>query len=216
MLVAVGTKFRVTGSVDNDGVYEVEKVIYESTTQTVYTNITITIAEFVVSVLVEILEGNVYTLDRPAYTLEGVPETIFNLPFLTPKTRLLRHGRWISSINYGLENKKIIFTSGKDNNNTDLKTTLAGVVIDEDKDEGIASLGSPLFIPFYFIFKTEVPLALAELIEENPNRSYKFTDEYGQVWNGFLKMAGIAPNEYTPQEFRLLASPSNDIKLLIR
>lgn len=158
-----------------------------------------------------------YELDRPAYTtLEGVPnDTIFNLPFLTPKTMLFRHGRWIRSMNAGLDTEKIKFASGKDNNNTLLKTVLAGFTTDEDKDEPISSLGDYMFLPWYFTFKTEVPADIPDLIESNPNRSFKFTDEYGQVWRGFSRLIGIAPNDYTPQEFKMLATPNNNITLLI-
>lgn len=217
LFVAVGTKFRITGSVFNDGVYDVTNVIYESTTQTVYTNLTITVAEFVVPVTVEILSGAVHALNRPAYsTLEGVPsDTIFNLPYLTPKTMLFRHGRWIRSMNAGLDNKKIAFASGKDNKNTELKTVLAGVTVDEDKDELISGLGDYMFLPWYFIFKVPAMIDLPELLEDNPNRLFTFIDESGNVWRGFLRTAGIAPNDFTPQEFRLLASPNNDITKLI-
>jgi hypothetical protein len=212
----VGQKIRITGSVSNDGVYDIGSVasfldfVLISFVQSV-TN------EGPVSVTIEWLVGGVYELDRPDYdTLEGVPnDTIYNLPLLTPKTMLFRHGAWIRSMNYGLETQKIKFVSGKDNKNTSLLTELAGLTIDEDKDENISGLASPLFMPWYFVFKTEVPVTLAELIEENPNRSYKFTDEYGQEWQGFLRIAGIAPNEYSPQEFRLLAAPGQDLTKLI-
>ena len=114
-----------------------------------------------------------------------------------------------------LDTQKIKFVNGTDNKNTELKTVLAGVTIDEDLDETIANFGDYMFLPWYFIFKTEVPVDLPELIEENQNRTYKITDEYGNEWRGFLRIAGIAPNDFTPQEFRLLAAPSNDITKLI-
>lgn len=213
---SIGQKIRITGSTLNDGVYDILGVSF-LLAFSVITFAQPVVDEASVTITIEWLVGDTYILDRPVYdTLEGVPtDSIFNLPYLTPKTMLFRHGRWIHSMNAGLDSQKIKFTSGKDNKNTELKTVLSGVTIDEDKDELISSLGDPLFLPWYFIFKTEVPVGLPELLETNPNRSFKFTDEYGQEWRGFLRSAGIAPNEYTPQEFRLLASPSNDIELLI-
>lgn len=214
--LAIGQKIRITGSGLNDGVYDITGItsllLFQAVTfaQTVQdeTNQNITI---------EWLTGGYYTLSRPAYTtLEGVPhDSIFNLPFFTPKAMLLRHLRWISGINYGLGSKKIKFTSGKDNKNTELKTVLSGVTVDEDKDESFASV-TPMFIPFYAAFKTEVPIDIPESLEANPNLSYKFTDEYGQDWRIFNRMAGFAPNDYTPQEFKGLLTPNNDINLLIR
>ena len=211
-----GQKIRITGSTLNDGVYDILSVNF-LLLFSVITFAQPVVDEASVTITIEWLVGDSYLLDRPVYdTLEGVPhDSIFNLPYLTPKTMLFRHGRWLRSMNAGLDSQKIKFVSGKDNKNTELKTVLGSVVIDEDRDETIANLGDYLFLPWYFIFKTEVPIDLPELLEANPNRSYKFTDEYGQEWRGFLRQAGIAPNDYTPQEFRLLAAPSNDIELLI-
>lgn len=216
-VIVPGMKFIITGSASNDGTYTVTSVDQFTTTQTVHTDITITISEGPISVQVEFILGLLYTLDRPAYTtLEGVPnDTIFNLPLLTPKTMLLRHGRWIRSMNAGLDSQKIVFASGKDNQNTELKTVLGSVTVDEDKDEAISGLGAYMFLPWYFIFKTQVPIGIPELIEDNPNLSFKFTDEAGQVWRGFSQLIGVAPNDYTPQEFKLLATPENDILKLI-
>lgn len=211
----VGQKIRITGSGLNDGVYDILGITSALLFQI------ITFAQSVQNetnqnVTIEWLTGGYYTLNRPAYsTLEGVPHSsIFNLPFFTPKTMLLRHLRWIAGINYGLGTSKIKFTSGKDNKNTLLKTVLNGVTIDEDKDESYSNV-TPMFIPFYVAFKTEVPIDLPEDLETNPNRTFKFTDEYGQDWKIFMRMGGFAPNDYTPQEFKGLLTPNNDIKRLI-
>lgn len=209
----IGQQIQVAGSVSNNSIFDILNIIDNTliVSQPVVT-------EASVAVTITWLRGRMYELDRPAYdVLEGVPnDSIYNLPLLTPKTMLKRHGRWIVSMNYGLLSKKITFTSGKDNKNTALRTELAGVVVDEDQDETIGNLGAPLFLPWEFVFKTEVPHDLPELLENNPNLSFKFTDEEGEEWTGFLRMGGIAPNEFTPQEYRLLAAPSNDILKLIR
>lgn len=219
IIVAAGTKFRVTGSVSNDGVFDVTNVLYGDTTQTVYVDQSI-VLEFTVSVLFEIISGEVYLLDRETYDdIEGVPnDSVYNLKYLTPKTMLLRHKRWLASINDGHGSKKITFSSGKDNKNTGLKTELSGVVIDEDSDERISTFGELLFKPWYFICKSPGPLdpALSEILEENPNRVFRITDENGNDWRGFLRLSGIAPNDYSPQEWRLLATKNNDMKKRIQ
>lgn len=223
---AVGQQIRITGSASNDGVYDVFSITSLFIVQLIVFSQPV-VDEGSVNVTIEWLLGDVYELDRPAYdTLElaidpdtGDPitnNTVFNLPFLTPKTMEKRHGRWLAGINAGLGNKKIAFTSGKENKNTELRTVLGAVTIDENKDETIAELGDPLFLPWYFIFKAETNIELPALLEENPNRCFKFTDEYGIQWKGFLRLAGIAANDYTPQEYRMLAAPDNDILKLIR
>lgn len=215
--VAKGTKFRIIGSVNNDRIYEVTESDPIVISQTVYTDQVITVAEFTVNVTIEFITNQVYLLDRPAFdTLEGVlNNTIFNITRLTPSSMKNRHKRWIKSMHYGLEAMKLKFLNGEENKNTDLKTVLGSLTVDEDADETISGFGDFMFYPWYFIFKTETPINLSELIEENPNRTYRFTDVDGNEWVGFLIMAGIAPNDFTPQEFRLLACPSNDIKKLI-
>lgn len=216
---AQGAKIKITGSANNDGIYDVFSVVFILVGSLVVF-VQPVIDESSVDVTIEWLGGAIHTLNRPAYstlqiTSSFTEDTIFNLPYLTPKTMLLRHKRWIRSMNAGLDNQKIKFANGKENKNTDLLTVLSGVTIDEDRDESLSDFGDYIFLPWYFTFKTETPINLPELLEANPNRSFNFTDEYGQNWRGFLLMAGIAPNDYTPQEFKLLATPNNDIELLI-
>ena len=213
---AAGQKIRITGSASNDGVYDILSVNFLLAFSVIVFAQTV-VDEATVPVTIEWLTGNVYSLNRPTYdTLEGVPtDTIFNLPYLTPKAMMMRHFRWIAGINYGLASKKIVFTSGKDNKNTELKTVLAGVTIDEDKDEAISSMGEPMFLPFYQIAKFNPLTMRPEDLETNSNRSFIFSDIYGNEWRDFLRIAGIAPNDFSQQEFKLLLSPSNDPKLLI-
>lgn len=210
----VGQKIRITGSASNDGVYDIFSINFLLAFSVIVFSQPV-VDEASVTINIEWLTGDVYTLNRPAYTLEGVPhDSIYNLPYLTPMAMLLRHIRWIAGINYGLASKKIKFANGKDNKNTELKTVLAGVTIDEDKDESFAGV-TPMFIPFYGAFKTEVPINLPERLETDPNRSFKYLDEYDQEWKIFLRMGGIAPNDYTPQEYKGLLTPNNNIELLI-
>lgn len=211
----VGQKIQITGSALNDGVYDIVSINFLLLFSVIVFAQPV-VDEASVTINIEWLVGDVYTLNRPVYsTLEGVPhDSIFNLPYLTPKAMLLRHLPWIAGMNYGLGTEKIKFVSGKDNKNTELKTVLAGVTIDEDKDESFASV-DPMFLPFYAAFKTEVPIDIPELMEADSNRSLKFTDEYSQDWKAFTRMGGFAPNDYTPQEFKGLLTPSNDIELLI-
>lgn len=216
----IGQQVRITGSVSNDGVYDVAGFGSLLIAQIVSFTQPI-VDEGLVTVTIEWLSGAVHTLERPTFsTLDITPDfttaTVFNVAYFTPKRMLLRHKRWLRSANAGLDSKKIAFASGgKENLNTKLKTIEAGVTIDEDLDETISSFGDYIFLPWEFIFKTQVPIDLPELIEDNPNRSFKITDEFGKVWRGFSLMAAIAANDYTPQEYKLLAAPSNDIKLLI-
>lgn len=213
--IRAGQQIQITGSTLNDTIFNVFGVGSILVAQLIIVGTGVIVDEGPVTVTITVLRGEVLTLNRPAYTtLEGVPtDTIFNLPDLTPKAMLLAHGRWIRSMHKGLENQKLIFNSG--DKNTSLKTELGGVVIDEDKDELISSLGAPLFLPFYASFGTEVPADIVNILEANPNRCFTCYDEArGVQIEGFLMSAGFAPNDLKEQEFRLLLSPNNDLSLL--
>jgi hypothetical protein len=143
----------------------------------------------------------------------GVPDpaTIFNID-LSPKRKLLRHKRWIRSILHNYPNEKIIQQSAETNG--DIITTVAGLTVDENADIPVEDLGLPMFLPYYFDFEAKSPVNLFELLEANTNRCFQFTWE-GVTYYGFLIKAGMAPNTSEKQEFKLLATPQNDMTNLI-
>lgn len=158
-----------------------------------------------------------YNLLRPAYTtLTGIPDetvsTIFNIVYFTPKTILKKHGSWLRSILYGFETDKLRFrTTAK---NRDLRTTLAGVTVDEDADEIIGNLAAALALSRYFEFNAESFRSLTADLEDLPNSPFSFEWE-GETFIGFLIKAGIAPDSNKEQTFKLLSAPQNDITKLI-
>lgn len=159
-----------------------------------------------------------YTLDRtavvdPAAEVCPSPETIFNVIF-TPKNILNKHSRWLRSILWGFDADKIKFESG--DKNTNFKATVNGVVVDEDKNVNINTLGERMFYPVYHDIETLVPIAIVDLLEENPNRCFKFKDvDLDQEFTGFNIKSALATNSLQPQAFKLLSSPLNDLTKLI-
>lgn len=157
----------------------------------------------------------VYDIKRESFDNDNDPED-FGVPSpttwynydLSPKRKLLRHGRWIASMmhNYGTE--KVKFESGTRNIN--LKTIQGSVTIQENKDEAISGLGAKMFIPFLLNFKAEAPVGLAELMEQGPNRCFTFTYN-GNTYKGFNIKCGLSPNSEEEQEFSLLSVPGNDL-----
>lgn len=163
---------------------------------------------------IDFTEETIYSLRREAYdSVEGVPspETIFNI-FFSPKRCLLRHGYWIRSMFWSFESSKLVFQTTE--KNPLLKTVQAGVTIEEDADINISSLDAGIFIPKYFDGGTQVPAALVELLEENPNRCFRFVWE-GDTYLGFNTKIAIAPNTMQEQKFKLLSTASNDLSKLV-
>ena len=160
----------------------------------------------------------VYNIKRESFDNDDDPED-FGVPSpttwynydLSPKRKLLRHGRWIASMmhNYGTE--KVKFESGT--RNISLKTIQGAVTIQENKDESISALGAKIFIPFLLSFKAEAPVGLAELMEDGPNRCFTFTYN-GNTYKGFNIKCGLSPNTEEEQEFSLLSVPGNDLTLI--
>ncbi len=212
--LAKGQQIQISGSVSNDGIYNITDIASALLFQFVIISGTVT-AESAANITITVLRGEVMTLNRPTYTtLEGVPNnTIFNLPDLTPKAILKKHGRWIRSVHKGLESGLLKFNSA--DKNAALITELAGITIDEDADENIADLGEPMFLPFYASFTTQVPVDLPEILELTPNTCFTFSDESGNEFEGFLISAAIAPNELKEQEFKVLLTPNNNLTLLV-
>lgn len=157
-----------------------------------------------------------YILNRDAVVDNDIdvcpsPDTIFNVA-LTPRNILKTHGRWLRSLFYGFDSEKFIFQSG--DKNTKFLATVNGVLMDEDADENIFSLGDLLFLPFYFEFTTEVPTDLVTILETNTNRCFSFTWN-GNTFKGFLIKASQSVNTEQAQRFRLLSAPSNDLNQLV-
>lgn len=155
-----------------------------------------------------------YILNRPPYSvITGVEagNTIFNVE-LSPKRCLLAHGNYLHSGLDKLDTGYLKFeTTDK---NPALSTTLDGVTITENADQLIGSLAPKLFLPIQFIHDCQVPFDMVDLIELNMYGRVKFTSE-GRSFQGFIFDVGQQPAYNAPQNYKLLASPDNDMTQLI-
>lgn len=151
-----------------------------------------------------------YDLKRPAYSLvEGLPpdSDAFNLE-LSPKKTILNNAPLIASIHDLQESSKIRFGSAE--KNKELRTILAGVDVDEDKDIQIGSLQGKLFKPVYFTFNTEVPVNLLTLMDANPYGKIKFQVN-GRNYFGYMCDGSIRPGDNDAQNWKLICCIENDL-----
>lgn len=166
-----------------------------------------------VPIVLTILKGAVYDLDRTPVVTGGVPDpdSIFNIP-LSPVRLFMKHDRWFHSIFYNYEPGKFIFQQTT-------KTGDLGYLISDGISEGanidIASLGAIIFKPYEITFKVGTNIDIASILDATPELPFA-TDWSGSNFPGFTMSAGIAPNSLTPQIFRLLATPDFDETKLIR
>lgn len=210
-----GMKIRITNATnpDNNKDYTIANQASWFFGQLIQTNEAIT-AETGAVITVEILEGQVYNLDRDiAITQLSVPdadaevkESIYNVR-LSPKRILLRHATWIAGAMHGYTGE-LVFSSANRN-----KELIAGGII-EKANVSILSLGSPMFIPQYFEFDLTSPINMPEELENDPNPNYGFPWKNSE-YAGFFIRGGIALNDLEETTFKLLATPDNDLLPLI-
>lgn len=213
-VIAAGMKIRITGSTLNDKDFTVKSATPWFFGQLVVTNESIA-TEGVVNVTIEILEGQYYDLDRSiAITQLSDPDvdtdtkdSVFNVA-LSPKRILLKHAPWLAGglVNYAPGD--LIFTSANRN-----KELIAGGIT-EKANVSVASLGSPMFLPYYFEFDVTSPVDMVEILEVTSNPIFAFTWKDTR-YTGFFIRGGIALNDLEEQTFKLLACPDNDLLPLI-
>jgi hypothetical protein len=203
------TKFTLSGTVSNDGVYTVKKVVPATSGFNVFVN------ENIVTEVIAAAQFSIefYTLKRPAYTsFAGVPEidSLYNIEELTPKSIFLKHAKWINSIFYPMTGQKITYESTE--KNSAFERTLNGVTI---KEKASYTIGPDiLFKPWYFEYDTMVPVDTIEELENDINRC--FSDVwYGDTYKGFTRKIGASTNDNKSQRFKMLCSPDTDLTKLI-
>lgn len=156
-----------------------------------------------------------YDLYRPAYTsITGIPhgETYFNTEW-TPKHSLIENGPYIRSILDFMDADKITFRTA--DRNKDLSTTIGGVTFTQSEDIQIASLGARLFRPFYFHFKTQVPITLPELLTADPYGKVSF--KYNEItYYAYLMDGEIQPADNDAQTWKLLCAGDSDVTKLVK
>lgn len=207
--IIVGASFSILGTANNNTTYTVTEVEDEGTTQTVHTDITITVSEPTVNAQLTFISGQVFLLDRSVVPDSGVPspETIFNVR-LRPSALFDKHKRWIASYLDGFEMESIEFQSA--NRNSGL--VVGGLV--DGRDRPVSSLGAKIFLPHYLEFTTRVPISLQDTLESSPNKT--FANDWEDVrYVGFLWKAGLAPNSRQAQAYKLLLTEENDLESLI-
>lgn len=155
-------------------------------------------------------------LKRLAYdTITGVPEDseVYNIEQLTPKRMLNAHAPYYRSLLYFLSEEKMAFSTA--DRNKDLATTIDSVTVIENDDVRADTLGEPMFYPFLFNFKTRVPLNFNDLFVNAVNGHVAFSYN-GISLYGFPIQMKVMPGLNESQEWRLLASPANDLADLVQ
>jgi hypothetical protein len=144
----------------------------------------------------------------------GVDISYYNWE-ITPKQNLKRGFRYLRSIFDKMDGYTIRVSAPL--KSTALITTDAnGNTVNEAQAETIsAAFGTQLFLPYYFNVNAGLPLNALSLIDGTPFADIGFTwDDIAA--KGFPVEIAVDVGENSPQNFKLLASPSNNMLNFIR
>ena len=166
--------------------------------------------------IAEIAGPSVYGLKRTAYDSSAGVDNIayaYNIEDMTPARIRAKHEAYIKSVMFSLSGDTLTFQTN--DKNKDLSTTLNGITITENDDLPISSIvDNYLFYPFYFVFKTQVPVNFSDLLSGAANGHISFTF-LGNTFYGFPMQVKQKPALNEAQEWKLLCSPLSNIKGLI-
>lgn len=158
---------------------------------------------------IPLLLGNIPGTAIPVTTGPGAP---YNIEQLSPKRMLLTWGNYLRSILFDQIPGTILFSTLSKNQN--LTTTYQGVTITENQDVEAGSLAPILFIPRYLTYKTRVSETFAKVMTGAANAHARNTYN-GIPFFGFPWELKQKPTLNDMQDWKLLASPVNDITQLI-
>ena len=186
---------------DNDIVFVL------ASSQTLYANVTNVALSFTSTTI------KAYDLNRPAFTnVSGIPNptSAYNMLFSTKNT-LLKHGNWLRSTLDQIGGQLTFQTLDK---NQYLSYTLDGETYTDNANINVRDLDDPLFLPFIFKFKTQVPINFSNLLAYTANGHIQFS-YLGKQYYGFPLEVTQKPSLNDTQEWKLLASPLNTAASLV-
>jgi hypothetical protein len=208
-LFAVNQKFTVSGTASNNKTFTVKAI-----------EVGVGVYNVVVfeAVVTEVSDAsftfNAYKLKREIYSsITGIvnPTTAYNIEDLTPARMMLAHGNYFRGILHNQIGEVLKFLTL--DKNKDLSTTANGVTITEKQDIPISTLSTPLFYPYLFKFRTEVPLTFEQVMTGAANGHIHFTYN-GISFYGFPVEVSVKPTLNDVQEWTLLISPMTDLTKL--
>lgn len=142
----------------------------------------------------------------------GVNADYYNW-MLSPKQNLLRGSNYLASVFDKMQGYTIYIT-GADKNTSMITVDLNGRRVAEGDVVNVSDLPSQIFIPIYSNVTTGLPFNADQMLSINPFGEV-FYNYRNIQWKGFMNECSIDCGSNTPQSFKLLLSPSNDLGLMV-
>lgn len=145
-------------------------------------------------------------------SIVGVDPSYYNW-IISPKQNLLRGAPYLASIFYNMGGYSLTLSAAP-KNTAMVTTNTAGKIVSEAAPVLIASLGKPLFLPFYASFKPGIEQGGLQMIDSIPYGFIKFTYN-GTQYKMFAQEITVDIGQNSQQQFKGLLTPGNDLTTLI-
>lgn len=142
----------------------------------------------------------------------GVDGSFYNWP-LSPKQNLTRGFGYLASIFYGMNGQQIKVTQAVKNDSL-VTVDLNGRRVSESDPVDISDLGAPIFLPLYANVTTGLQFNAEQMLSLNPFGEVWFLYR-GINWKMFINEVSVDLGENSPQSFKGLLTPGNDLSMLV-
>jgi hypothetical protein len=136
------------------------------------------------------------------------PKGVFNA-FLSPKRCLLRQGSYLAGMLSLISQSKSIEFISSDRQDSHLTSTDGVTTVVEKANVPVASLDSPLFLPYYVTFESAVPEGIAGVSGAFDNGDYGYISfsVNGYKLKGFPVSAAETMSERSAQQWKVILHP---------
>lgn len=152
------------------------------------------------------------TVSAGCSTWSGVDPEFYNWP-LSPMQNVLRGSNYLASIFDKMAGYQIYLT-GYDKNVNMVTVDVTGRRVAENEPINISDLGAQIFLPYYDTVTTGLQFNAEQMLSINPFGEV-FYMYRGIQWKGFINDVSVDMGSNSPQGFKLLLSPSNDLELRV-
>lgn len=139
---------------------------------------------------------------------QGVDDSFYNW-YLSPKQNLLRGSNYLASIFDKMGGQQIFLTQPKKNASL-VTVDFNGRRVAEADAVNISDLGAQIFLPYYDNVTTGLQFNAEQMLSLNPFGEVWFMYR-GINWKGFIHEVTVDCGANSPQSFKLLLAPGNDL-----
>lgn len=152
------------------------------------------------------------TVSDGCQSWSNVASEVYNW-ILSPKQNLLRGSNYLASV-FDKLTGYTIFITGADKNISMVTVDNNGRRVAEGDDVNISDLGAQIFLPYYDNVVTGLPFNAEQMLSINPFGEFWY-QYLGLTCKAFINTVSVDCGANTPQSFKGLLTPGNDLSLRV-